>query len=200
MDERFYDAMLNIKTTEDLSGLSQSLHYHRYEPTPYSALKILFDQYEIKSSDRIVDFGCGKGRLNFFTHYFFNTSVVGIEMNQKLYLEAMKNKKSYQKKYKNGLDKVMFHNCLAEEYEIKLKDNHFYFFNPFSVQIFTKVVNHILRSVEVEEREITLILYYPSEDYIYYLENNTSFQLKEEVKLPGQYEQNQNERFLIYQL
>lgn len=200
MDERFYDAMLNIKTTEDLNGLSQSLHYHRYEPTPYSALKILFEQYEIKSSDRIVDFGCGKGRLNFFIHYFFNTSVVGIEMNQKLYLEAMKNKKSYQRKHKNGKDKVNFHNCLAEEYEINAKDNHFYFFNPFSIQIFTKVVNHILRSVEVEEREIILILYYPSEDYIYYLENNTSFQLKEEVKLPGQYEQNQNERFLIYQL
>jgi SAM-dependent methyltransferase len=200
MDERFYDAMLNIKTTEEQMGFNRSLHYHRYEPTPYSALKLLFQKYEIKSSDRIVDFGCGKGRLNFYIHYYFNASAVGIEMNPKFYQEALENKKGYLKKHKIGLDKVYFHNCLAEEYAISPKDNQFYFFNPFSVQIFTRVVNHILRSAEAEEREITLILYYPSADYIFYLENNTAFHLKDEIILPGHYEHNQNERFLIYHL
>jgi SAM-dependent methyltransferase len=200
MDERFYDAVLNVKTTEEQMGFNQSLHYHRYEPTPYSALKILFQKYEIKSSDRIVDFGCGKGRLNFYIHYYFKASVVGIEMNQKFYQEALENKKNYLKKHKNGLDKIYFHNYLAEEYDIGSEDTHFYFFNPFSVQIFTKVVNHILRSAETEKREITLILYYPSADYIFYLENNTAFHLKDEIILPGHYEHNQNERFLIYYL
>jgi SAM-dependent methyltransferase len=200
MDERFYDAMLNIKTSGDQMGFNQSLHYHRYEPTPYSALKILFQKYEIKSTARIVDFGCGRGRLNFYIHYYFNASVAGIEMNQKFYQEAQENKKSYLKKHKNGLDKIYFHNCLAEEYDIGPEDTHFYFFNPFSVQIFTRVVNHILRSVEVVEREISLILYYPSADYIFYLENSTAFTLKDEIILPGHYEHNQNERFLIYHL
>lgn len=200
MDERFYDAMLNIKTTGDQIGFNQSLHYHRYEPTPYSALRILFQKYEIKSSDRIVDFGCGKGRLNFFVHYFINASVVGIEMNQNFYQEALENKKKYLKKHKSGLGKVEFHNCLAEEYDICPSDTHFYFFNPFSIQIFTRVVNHILKSVEDVEREISLILYYPSTDYIFYLENSTAFRLQAEILLPGQYEHNQNERFLIYHL
>jgi SAM-dependent methyltransferase len=200
MDERFYDAMLNIKTTGDQKGFNQSYHYHRYEPTPYSALKLLFQNYEIKSTDRMVDFGCGKGRLNFYLHYFFNASVVGIEMNRTFYQEAMENKEGYLKKHKNGHGKVYFHHCLAEEYEICSMDNYFYFFNPFSIQIFTRVVNHILESVENEDREITLILFYPSADYIFYLENNTSFQLKEEIILPGKYEHNQNERFLIYRL
>ena len=62
------------------------------------------------------------------------------------------------------------------------------------------VINHILKSVENTEREITLILYYPSEDYIYFLENQTTFVLTEEVILPSVYEHNQNERFLIYRL
>lgn len=61
-------------------------------------------------------------------------------------------------------------------------------------------MNHILRSAETEKREITLILYYPSADYIFYLENNTAFHLKDEIILPGHYEHNQNERFLIYYL
>ncbi|HVI21194.1 MAG TPA: SAM-dependent methyltransferase, partial [Bacillus sp. (in: firmicutes)] len=49
-------------------------------------------------------------------------------------------------------------------------------------------------------REIDLILYYASEDYIYYLENDTYFELKEEIVIPELYEQNPHERFLIYRL
>ena len=63
-----------------------------------------------------------------------------------------------------------------------------------------KVINNILLSVEASEREIDLILYYASEDYIYYLENDTSFELKEEIVIPELYEQNPHERFLIYRL
>ena len=47
-----------------------------------------------------------------------------------------------------------------------------------------KVINHILLSVEESLRDITLILYYASDDYIFYLENDTAFQLKQEIRLP----------------
>lgn len=176
------------------------MHYYRYEPTPYSALKLLFEKYELISSDRIVDFGCGKGRLNFYLHYLFNATVIGVEMNVTFYREAIENRKNYLKKHSHGNDKIHFLHCLAEEYPINPMDNYFYFFNPFSIQIFTRVINHILQSAENTEREITLILYYPSEDYIYFLENQTTFDLTEEVILPSVYEHNQNERFLIYRL
>ncbi len=63
-----------------------------------------------------------------------------------------------------------------------------------------KVINNILLSVEDSERDIELILYYVAADYIYYLENHRAFELKQEVKLPGLYEHNPNERFLIYRL
>lgn len=200
MDERFYDGMLQIKTAGDQKGFNKSMHYYRYEPTPYSALKLLFEKYELISSDRIVDFGCGKGRLNFYLHYLFNATVIGVEMNVTFYREAIENRKNYLKKHSHGNDKIHFLHCLAEEYPINPMDNYFYFFNPFSIQIFTRVINHILQSAENTEREITLILYYPSEDYIYFLENQTTFDLTEEVILPSVYEHNQNERFLIYRL
>jgi SAM-dependent methyltransferase len=198
MKEQYYDDLLNIKTVGDQKGFNSSWHYHKYEPTPYGALEILFDTYKLKDSDRIVDFGCGKGRLNFFIHYIFNAFVTGIEMNEGFYQEAIDNRESYVKN--TDKDQIQFHCCLAEEYPIDPLDNRFYFFNPFSLQIFMKVINNILLSVEETEREIELILYYPSEDYIYYLGNQTSFELREQIILPHLYEQNANERFLIYRL
>ncbi|SFK03368.1 MULTISPECIES: methyltransferase [unclassified Bacillus (in: firmicutes)] len=200
MNEQYYDAVLNIKTVGEQKGFNKSLHYHRYEPTPYCALETLFTQYDLKSSDRVVDFGCGKGRLNFYIHHFYHASVIGIEMNETFYKEAMENRDRYIKREKKGKDKIHFQCCLAQEYEIDPRDNKFYFFNPFSVQVFMNVINNILFSVEQAEREIELILYYPSEDYIYFLDNQTSFELKEEVRLPGLYERNSNERFLVYRL
>ncbi|EOP76509.1 methyltransferase [Bacillus cereus VDM006] len=200
MNEQYYDAVLNIKTVGEQKGFNKSLHYHRYEPTPYSALETLFNQYELSSSERVVDFGCGKGRLNFYIHHGCGASAVGIEMNEMFYKEAMGNLERYAKKSRNSKDKIQFQCCLAQEYEIDPRDNRFYFFNPFSVQVFMNVINNILLSVEEVEREIEIILYYPSEDYIFFLENQTAFELKEEVRLPGVYERNGNERFLIYGL
>ncbi|MEI4831799.1 methyltransferase [Bacillus sp. FJAT-53711] len=200
MNEQYYDAVLNIKTVGEQKGFYESLHYHRYEPTPYLALEQLFNKYELKSSDRVVDFGCGKGRLNFYIHHFYHASVVGIEMNETFHQEAMENRDRYLNKSKKSKDKIHFHCCLAQEYEIDPLDNKFYFFNPFSVQVFMNVINNVLLSVEKVEREVELVLYYPSEDYIYFLDNQTSFELKEEVILPGLYERNSNERFLIYRL
>ncbi|HLO12933.1 MAG TPA: class I SAM-dependent methyltransferase [Pseudoneobacillus sp.] len=200
MKEHYYDKLLNIQTREEQKGFNKDLHYHRYEPTPYHALETLFSRYELKSSDYLVDFGCGKGRLNFYIYYAIQASAIGVEMNETFYQEALKNQKGYQRKYRNSIDKIKFLCCLAEEYPIQSFDNRFYFFNPFSLQIFMKVINNILISVENSEREIELILYYPSEEYIFYLQNHTSFKLKEEITLPHYYERNQNERFLIYYL
>lgn len=200
MNDQYYDALLNIKTVGDQKGFSQFLHYHRYEPTPFSALEQLFDQYELDSKDRIVDFGSGKGRLNFFIYYLFQATVMGVEMNETFYREAIENQKRFLKKYKNSKDKIHFQQCRAEEYQIHPQDNCFYFFNPFTVQIFMKIINNILLSAEQVEREIDLVLYYPSNDYIYFLENQTTFELYKEVVLSDLYPNNPYEKFLIYRM
>ncbi len=200
MTEKNYDRLLNIETDAEQKGFHKSFHYHRYEPTPYQGLEQLFYHYKLKDGDRLVDFGCGRGRLPLFVHYLFRTSVVGIEMDRKFYEEAIKNRSRYIAKAKKSGHQIVFHHCLAEKYPINSADNRFYFFNPFSVQIFMKVIHNILHSVEKSERDIELILYYVAEDYLFYLENHTPFVLKEEIKIEGFYNHNQNERFLIYRL
>ncbi|ASK61867.1 SAM-dependent methyltransferase [Virgibacillus phasianinus] len=197
MKEYQYDKLLNIHTGGYQKDSNQSFHYYPYEPTQYSALETLFTKYELKSSDHVVDFGCGKGRLNFFIHYYYNATVTGIEMDKTFYQIAIENRNSYAGKNK---DNIHFHCCLAEEYQIAPQDNRFYFFNPFSKEIFINTINNILMSVERTRRDIELILYYSSDDYIYFLENDTSFELKEEIIIPDLSKNDPYERFLIYRL
>lgn len=199
MKEENYDELLGVRTCELQMGFHRSFHYHRYEPTPYHALDELFRHYRLNGSDRVVDFGCGKGRLNFFIHHLFQSTVVGIEMNEEFYEEAVANRESYLKKVKAS-DNLYFYHCLAEEYTIHPKDNRFYFFNPFSVQIFMRIINNILFSVEQSPRDIEIVLYYSSDDYVHYLENHPLFVLRKEVNLSGDYEKNEYERFLVYGL
>lgn len=199
--EEFCENILNIKT----SGIQQIddkfYHYNRYEPTDYRALDLLFSNYDLLETDSIVDFGSGKGRLMFYINYEFNSKVTGIEMNFNYIRESLENKQNYLKKYKKKEDKITFLNILAEDYEVSKEDTKFYFFNPFSIQIFMKVIDNILDSVDDYYRKIDIVLYYPSEDYIYYLENNTAFTLKKEVDVSKLYKHyDSREKFLIYTL
>lgn len=200
MIENNYESLLNIKTTGEQSWDETKKCYHPYEPTPYFALDKLLERYNINETDSVIDFGCGKGRLNFYLNYKYNCNVLGIEMDEKFYNQCIVNKKEYIEKSKNKGDKVNFKCIFAQEYKIEDNDNKFYFFNPFSVQIFMKVVDNILISFENNPRNMDIILYYPSDDYIYYLENYTPFIQREEVRLDDWYKDDNQERFLIYEL
>ncbi|OCA92140.1 SAM-dependent methyltransferase [Pseudobacillus wudalianchiensis] len=198
MNEKEYDRLLKIQTGGTWEWLYQSLHYNRYEATPYEAIDELFQEYELKKTDGVVDFGCGKGRLLFYIHYRFNVRATGVEVNGQLYQEAVENLAEYMKKKKSPLHSLRFECCAAEDYKIGKEDNRFYFFNPFSIQIFMKVVHNIMSSVEEQQRSVDIVLYYPTAEYIQFLEMYTPFQLLKEVKVPGLYEKNDNERFLIF--
>ncbi|MGM9532421.1 class I SAM-dependent methyltransferase, partial [Intestinibacter sp.] len=166
----------------------------------YEALDVLFENYDLDKNDRVVDFGCGKGRLIFYINYYFKCIVNGIEFNEIYYNEALLNKSRYIQKNKKMEDKINFHCNLAQNYDIDPKDNKFYFFNPFSVQIFMKVVENILDSFEKNPRNIDLILYYPSDDYIQFLEYRTPFILEREIIFEDLYKNDPKEKFLIYTL
>lgn len=97
MKEKYYEELLNIKTTGDQSWDETKKCYHPYEPTPYFALDKLFESYYINEKDSVIDFGCGKGRLNFYLNYNYNCNVLGIEMDENFYNQCMENKKSIWK-------------------------------------------------------------------------------------------------------
>lgn len=200
MEDFYYEKLFNIKTTGEQHNFYESYHYNRYEATSYLALESLFKEYKVNSTDCVVDFGCGKGRLSFYINYYFNSKITGIEMNNNYYNTCINNKKNYLKRYSKQKNKIEFLNEFAEEYKVSSTDNKFYFFNPFSLQIFMKVIKNILISTENYPRDIELILYYPSDDYIYYLENYTEFKLIQEINIPNLNLIDRRQKFLIYKI
>ena len=200
MTEQDYEKLLNIETSKEQKDFHESLHYNRYEATPYSALNMFFKEYTVSEKDSVIDYGCGKGRLLFYINHFFNSKVTGIEMDKGFYEDCLNNKASYLCKHKISSDKISFINNFAQNYAINDEDNKFYFFNPFSVQIFMKIIDNILDSIEKNNRAVEIILYYPSDDYIYYLEACTAFELVGEVRIDKLYAKDSRERFLVYRL
>ncbi|MFJ8064355.1 SAM-dependent methyltransferase [Psychrobacillus sp. NPDC096426] len=198
MKEQDHDRLLRIKTEGVREWQHQSAHYNRYEATPYKALEALFDAYDCGSNDKFVDFGCGKGRFPFYIHHHLHVSATGVEMNGQLYQEALENLNKYMERAKHSRSSIRFEHIFAEGYDIEPEDNRFYFFNPFSIQIFQKVIHNILLSAERYPRSVDVILYYPTIEYIRFMEVNTAFELLKEVRVPELYIQNTNERFMIY--
>lgn len=198
MGERKYDKLLGIKTVGIREWTDNNVQYNRYEATPYKALNILCESYKFKNINKIVDFGSGRGRVAFYLHNRFHLPVIGIEAHSKRYEEALENKAAYRLRAKHIPAPIKFKYGLAQHYKIDKKANCFYFFNPFSVHIFKKVVNNILRSVEKDRRTVDMILYYPIREYKDFLKTSTPFTIINKIRIPGR--SDKNEKFLIYRM
>lgn len=189
------DKQLNIKTEGIQTDGKDTYHNHRYEPTPYEWLERLFTEYPLLSSDTLVDFGCGMGRLPFYVADRFLCQTKGIEMNPEYYTIAKENLESY---LGHGKKSISFYQMAAQEYTVADADTVFYFFNPFSPEIFMRVMNNIQASMEHSMRKMTIILYYPDQGYIDYLEHRSSFVLFEAVAVHPGLSHKPRECFLIY--
>ena len=161
--ETKWDKLLQIRTTgRDDSNADQ--YRYPYEPTPYSVLERLANSGLIRKGNTLLDYGCGKGRVDFFLSYQTRCHSIGIEYDERIYKEALKNQESF---VSSGRVSVELAN--AETFRVPDTVDRFYFFNPFSIEILQKVIARILDSYYETMREMKLFFYYPSDTYISYL-------------------------------
>ena len=161
--EQGWDRRLQIHT----SGLDESNadpYRFRYEPTPYCVLERLADIGLIRADDTVLDYGCGKGRVDFFLAQRTGAATIGIEYDPGVYWQALENQRTAA--IQTTADFVLTH---AEGYPVPDRVNRCYFFNPFSVEILHKVIARLTESYYAHPREILLFFYYPSEEYLSYL-------------------------------
>lgn len=187
-----YDELLHIQTRGRDDEKADAFH-HPYEPTPYRVLERLADCGLIQKEDVLIDFGCGKGRVDFFMNKICHCKTIGVEYDERMYDLAIKNAKGA-----NNQD-VSF--CLqqAENYEIPQTSNRFYFFNPFSIEILYTVLDHILASYYEHPRTLYLFFYYPSDDYIAHLMMHDGFTFYDEIECGDLFEGNNiRERIMIF--
>lgn len=192
-----YDKKFEIDTTGTRSWGRGSL-YNRTESTPYMALNSFARKYTMNPNDSLVDFGSGRSRVTVYMHNRFKIPVTGIELNDLTYDEAVANINSYLSKYGSVNKSLRIEKEYAEKYKIGIDQNKFFFFNPFDVSIFKKVVSNIIESSKEHNKEVEIILYYPLSSYKDFLRDETSFILDDEIKTSGAI--GLREKFLTYRL
>ena len=194
-NENQWDKLLQIKTTgRDDSNADQ--YRYPYEPTPYRVLERLAISDLIRKRDVLLDYGCGKGRVEFFLSYQTKATTIGIEYDERIFQSAIENQKSAI-----SSQKTTFVMTKAEEYNVPSEVNRYYFFNPFSVEILRKVMARIQESYYEDPREILLFFYYPSEAYISYLMAVDELEFYEEIICEDLFEgKDSRERIMIFTL
>ncbi|MFJ8263995.1 class I SAM-dependent methyltransferase [Rummeliibacillus sp. NPDC094406] len=199
MNDQQYDQLLHIHTIGNQRDFPMLSHYYPYEPTPYDVLDVCFDKIALGKNDCFIDFGSGKGRVPFYVNHRFHIETLGIEMNEGYVQDSFQNKVHYSKEHHLETAPVNFLCSKAEQYKIQPDDNIFFFFNPFSIQIFRKVIHNILKSQQENSRKMNVILYYPSFEYIQFLRDETHFKIIKDVLVPNTSTYNRHERIMIFE-
>lgn len=193
--ENKWDKLLKIHTMGRDDSNADQYHYP-YEPTPYSVLERLANSGNIRKGNTLLDYGCGKGRVDFFLAYQTRCKSIGVEYDERIYNKAVENKE----KAISG-EKVEFKLENAEYFSVPKEIDRIYFFNPFSLEILQKVMYRILKSYYEYQREIKLFFYYPSDEYISYLMTVDELMFSDEIDckdlFPGS---DARERIVIFEV
>ena len=190
-----WDKLLKIKTTgRDDSKADQ--YKHPYEPTPYSVLERLANSGEIRKNNVLLDYGCGKGRVDFFLSYQTRCKSIGIEYDERIYKAAVVN----QENAVSGR-RVQFELANAEQYHVPTEVDRCFFFNPFSVEILRKAMARIIDSYYENPRGMLLFFYYPSDEYMSYLMTVDEIAFYDEIDCRDLFEgDNPRERIMIFEM
>ena len=192
--ENTTDKQLKIKTAgRDAS--KEDTYHHPYEPTPYSVLERLAESEYITKENIFVDYGCGKGRVDFYLSAKIGCKTVGTDFDERMIEKALDNNRSFV-----GKGKPEFLCVSAEKYKITDADC-FYFFNPFPIEILHSVLGKILESYYENPRSMTLFFYYPDEEYVAYLMTKSELMFVDEIGCMDLFEgENERERILIFEV
>ena len=194
-NEQNWDKLLHIHTMGRDDSRSDQYRYP-YEPTLYSVLERLANTGYIRKGNTLLDYGCGKGRVDFFLSYQTRCHSIGVEYDDRIHAKAMENKETA---VSGG--RVSFALANAEEYPVPNTVDCIYFFNPFSLEILQKAVARILDSYYDNPREMKLFFYYPSDEYISYLMTVDELMFSDEISCQDLFDGNDpRERIVIFEL
>lgn len=193
--EQQWDKLLKIKTSGRDDTKSDCFRYP-YEPTPYAVLERLANSGWIRKKDVVLDYGCGKGRVDFFLAYQTGAHCVGVEYDERIIAVARENQTMAV-----SAQKVELVLGNAETYKVPEQVNRIFFFNPFSVEILQTAMARILESYYENPRKLLLFFYFPSQEYISYLMTVDELSFYDEIDCSDLFDENiDREKIIIFQL
>lgn len=194
MNEEKWDRLLQIRTSgRDDSHADQ--YRYPYEPTPYCVLERLADSGYLRKGNTLLDYGCGKGRVEFFLSWQTRCRSIGIEYDERIYEKAVENQKRAA-----AAGRVTFELVNAEQFQVPEEADRVYFFNPFSLEILQKVISRIIDSYYAAPREVLLFFYYPSDEYISFLMTVDELTFSDEIDCGDLFQgKDSRERIIIFE-
>lgn len=191
MTEIEIDRQFNIDTC-GRDDIREDNEHRAYEPTPYDVLDLLIDSGLITKEDNIIDMGSGKGRVAIYLSNQIGCKAIGIEYDERIYNQALVNLKSTTMNVN-----VEFINTSAENYNIKPDDTVLFFFNPFSEKILETVIANTVKSYYDNNREVKLIFYYPTLEFVGRLMTNDSLEFVDEIDCSHLYKDNKGRECIM---
>lgn len=194
MNEEQWDKLLRIKTSGRDDSHSDQYRYP-YEPTPYPVLERLAGSGYIRKGNTLLDYGCGKGRADFFLSWQTRCRSIGVEYDKRIYEKAVVNQKTAV-----SSGRTAFEEADAEHFSVPENVDRIYFFNPFSIELLQKVISRIIESYYEIPREILLFFYYPSDEYISLLMTVDELTFLDEIGCGDLFEgRDERERIMIFE-
>jgi SAM-dependent methyltransferase len=144
------DFTLGISTRKRLEVESMNIPHHekvhaqRYQPTPYRELNsilLVLKSMQLENH-KFIDYGCGKGRVMCMALKYGFRDVVGYEIDPDLIGCAQKNLTHYSP---NSPQIELIHSSAENVKKIDTPMIQ-YFFNPFSWDLYFKVLAHNLEN------------------------------------------------------
>ena len=133
---------------------------------------------------------------DFYLAYSNKCKMIGVEYDKRLYNTALENHKRAISAHR-----VEFINSCASEFKALDDVTCAYFFNPFSVEILKKVIDNLCESINKNNREIKLFFYYPSKEYLAYLNDHMSITHIEDIDCNDLFKHvDYRERIAVYRI
>ncbi len=193
--EAEWEKLLHIATRGRDDSNADTYRYP-YEPTPYCVLERLGNSGLIGKKNTLLDYGCGKGRVDLFLAYQTKCRCIGIEYDERIFVRAEENRTAA---VSGG--RVEFLQEDASVHAVRPEVDRFYFFNPFSIELLRSVMGRILDSYYEVSRECLLFFYYPSDEYVSYLMTVPELEFYDEIDCSDFFPENaEREKILIFSL
>ena len=187
-----WERKLNIRTSGGSNHTADGENYP-YEPTPYSVLVRLAESGYITRENKLVDYGCGKGRVSIFLASRVRCLAIGIDYNEDLIRTAQENL------IRSRAKGITFLHAAAEQYELTDEDS-FFFFNPFSEVVLKRVIDQILWSWYENPRKMQLFFYYPTDEDVALLTGTQELMFTDEIDCSDLFDGEQKrERILVFE-
>jgi SAM-dependent methyltransferase len=152
--DRHLDAAFGIVTSG--RSASEETDHSGYQATSYRDLQALFSFLEIGTSDVLLDYGSGMGRVLCLAATFPFRTVVGIESSSALAQQARENVERVKTKLCCPVRVVTGD---AENFAVPAEVTVVYLFNPFRGEILRRVLEQVNESVRQNPRALRVIYY-----------------------------------------